>query len=71
MSSFYNRVRHEIVSGGDAVDHKNPPAERGRVILGGGIIVALMVYLGIRNIWTLMFVIRLLVSVLLPNWATL
>ncbi|MEK7295308.1 MAG: site-2 protease family protein [Actinomycetota bacterium] len=65
MSSFYNRVRHEIVSGGDAVDHKNPPAERGRVILGGGIIVALMVYLGIRNIWTLMFVIGLLVSVLL------
>lgn len=65
MSSFYNKVRHEIVSGGDAVNHQNQPAERGRAILGGGIIVALMVYLGIHNIWTLMFVIGLLVSVLL------
>lgn len=65
MSSFYNKFRHEIIAGGDVVDHLDEPKDRNKAILGGGIIVASLVYLGIRNIWTLLFVIGLLVSVFL------
>lgn len=65
MTSFYNRFRHEIIAGGDVVDHSKQPRDRSTAILGGGIILALMMYLGIRNIWTLVFVLGLLVSVFL------
>lgn len=65
MTSFYNKFRHEIIAGGDVTDQKNQPADRSKALLGGGIILALLVYLGIRNIWTLVFVVGLLASVFL------
>lgn len=65
MNSFYNKFRHEMMVGGDVVDHERQSADRSKALLGGGIILALVVYLGIRNIWTLVFVIGLLGSVLL------
>jgi membrane-associated protease RseP (regulator of RpoE activity) len=65
MNSFYNKFRHEIIGGGDVVNHENQPRDRRTAILGGGILLALMMYLGIRNIWTLVFVLGLLISVFL------
>jgi len=65
MTSFYDKFRHEVVAGGDVADNKNQPVNRSTAILGGGIILALLVYLGIRNVWTLTFVVGLLVSVFL------
>ncbi len=65
MNSFYNRFRHEIVSGGDVDGRSEQPRDKSGAHLGGGILVALLVYLGFRNIWTLLFVLGLLVSVFL------
>lgn len=65
MNSFYNKFRHEIVAGGDVDDRREQPRDKSGAYLGGGILVALLVYLGIRNIWTLLFVLGLLVSVFL------
>lgn len=65
MNSFYRKFRHEIIAGGDAVGNEHQPAVRGRAKLGGGIIFALLVYLGFRNAWTLLFVVGLILSVFL------
>ena len=65
MNSFYNKFRHEIVAGGDVVDHANEPKDSRRARLGGVVLLALTVYLGFRNIWTLVFVLGLLISVFL------
>lgn len=65
MNSFYNKFRHEIVAGGDAANHVDQPTDKRRALIGGGILVALLVYLGVNNAWTLLFVVGLLVSVLL------
>lgn len=65
MNSFYNKFRSEIAAGGDVVDHSAGPSDRKTAILGGGTIIILMVYLGVRNIWTLVFVLGLLISVFL------
>lgn len=65
MNSFYNKFRNEIAAGGDVVDHSAEPSDRKTAILGGGFIIILMVYLGVRNIWTLVFVLGLLISVFL------
>lgn len=68
MNSFYNKFRHEIVAGGDvadAADQGKPPRDKSTAIFGGAVLVALMAYLGYRNIWTLVFVLGILVSVFL------
>lgn len=65
MNSFYNKFRHEMMAGGDVVGHERQSGDRSKALLGGGIILAALVYLGIRNIWTLVFVLGLLGSVLL------
>ncbi len=68
MKSFYNKIRHEVIAGGDIVDHERQSADRSKAILGGGVILASLAYLGIRNVWTLLFVIGLLVSVILHEF---
>lgn len=65
MNSFYNKFRHEIIAGGDVVGHTNQPRDRRKARLGGTIIIALLVYLGFRNAWTLLFVVGLILSVFL------
>lgn len=65
MNSFYNKFRHEIAAGGDVVDYVAEPRDRTKAILGGGVLLALLAYLGVRNIWTLVFVLGLLISVFL------
>jgi membrane-associated protease RseP (regulator of RpoE activity) len=68
MNSLYNKFRHEIIAGGDVTGNGQPPADRGKAILGGVIIISLLVYLGIRNVWTLLFVLGLLISVFLHEF---
>lgn len=65
MNSFYNKFRHEIVAGGDVDGARIQTRDKSGAYLGGGVLVALLVYLGFRNIWTLLFVLGLLVSVFL------
>lgn len=67
MTWFYSRVRDELVGGGDpsGVSGSGSPVPRSRTIIGLGTVVALLVWLGTNNPWTLVFVLGLLVSVFL------
>ena len=79
MSSFYSRVRDELVGGGGdptaaktragATPSDNTSSESkvplSTSILGVGVIVALLAWLGSNNIWTLVFVLGLIISVFL------
>ena len=78
MSSFYSRVRDELVGGGGdptaATPSDNTSSDNtssvnkvplSTSILGVGVIVALLAWLGSNNIWTLVFVIGLIISVFL------
>ncbi len=65
MNSFYNKFRREIVAGGEVDGARLQTRDKSGAYLGGGVLVALLVYLGFRNIWTLFFVLGLLVSVFL------
>jgi hypothetical protein len=78
VSSFYSRVRDELVGGGgdptaatpsDNTSSENTPSVNkvplSTSILGVGVIVALLAWLGSNNIWTLVFVIGLIISVFL------
>ena len=66
MSSFYTRTRDELVGGGgDPTPDSSAPVPLSTTIVGVGIIVALLTWLGMNNIWTLVFVLGLIVSVFL------
>jgi len=64
---FYSRVRDELVGGGDpsGAGGADAPVPRSRTVVGLGIVVALLAWLGMNNVWTLVFVLGLLVSVFL------
>lgn len=64
MSSYYQRFRQEMAAGGAVDETVNPQASRSGK-LTGLLMIALLVYLGTRNPWTLVFVVGLLVSVFL------
>lgn len=64
MTSFYQRFRQEMAAGGAVDEIEDPQATRSGKITGL-VMVGLLVYLGMRNPWTLVFVIGLLVSVFL------
>jgi membrane-associated protease RseP (regulator of RpoE activity) len=64
---FYSRVRDELVGGGDpsGATGADAPVPRSRTIVGLGVVFALLAWLGMNNVWTLVFVLGLLVSVFL------
>ncbi len=64
MSSFYQRFRQEMAAGGAVDETVNPQASRSGKITGL-LMIGLLVYLGTRNPWTLVFVVGLLISVFL------
>ena len=64
MTSMYQRFRQEMAAGGTVDEIENPQVTRSGKITGL-IIIGLLVYLGVRNPWTLVFVVGLLVSVFL------
>lgn len=64
MSEWYQRMRQEIAAGGAVEEIDEPGATRqGRIY--GIVVLALLVWLGVRSPWTLLFVVGLLVSVFL------
>jgi len=74
MSSMHERVREELVVGGSTSNglegnglENNASSDAGgsRAALFAIALVALLVWLGINNIWTLVFVVGLLVSIFL------
>jgi len=64
MTSMYERMRQEIVVGGGAEEESNAPSTS-RAVLSALVIGALLVWLGVKNVWTLVFVAGLLASIFL------
>lgn len=64
MTSMYERMRQEIVVGGGVEEEINKPSTS-RAILSAVVIGALLVWLGLKNVWTLVFVVGLLASIFL------
>jgi membrane-associated protease RseP (regulator of RpoE activity) len=64
MTSMYERMRQEVVVGGGAQEETNKPSTS-RAVLSAIIIGALLVWLGLKNVWTLVFVVGLLMSIFL------
>ena len=64
MTSMYERMRQEIVVGGGAEEETNAPSTS-RAVLSALVIGALLVWLGVKNVWTLVFVAGLLASIFL------
>ncbi len=65
MSEFYRKFRDEIVAGGDTVNQPKPVNKGSSNWLSLAVLVVLVVWLGMNNLWTLLFVVGLLVSVFL------
>lgn len=65
MANFYSKLRSEMIAGGDTESVEQNPVDKNRARLGGAIIFGLLVYLGVSNIWSLVFVLGLLISVFL------
>jgi len=64
MTSMYERMRQEVVVGGGAQEETNKPSTS-RAVLSALVIGLLLVWLGLTNVWTLLFVAGLLVSIFL------
>lgn len=63
MSDFYQKFRSEIAAGGATEQSEERPTAAGRVT--GLVLLALLVWLAVRDTWTFVFVAGLLVSVFL------
>jgi len=64
MTSMYERMRQEVVVGGGVEGAPDAPSTS-RAVLSALIIGALLVWLGLKNVWTLVFVAGLLLSIFL------
>ncbi len=64
MTNFYQRFRSEIAAGGAVDSPENPQASRSGTATGV-LMIALLAWLAVSNIWTFVFVVGLLVSVFL------
>ncbi len=64
MTSMYERMRQEVVVGGGSEESPDAPSTS-RAVLSAIVIGALLVWLGIKNVWTLVFVAGLLLSIFL------
>jgi len=66
VTSFYSRVRDDLVGGGgDPTPDSPDKVPLSTSIAGVGVIIGLLVWLGVNNIWTLVFVLGLIISVFL------
>ena len=64
MTSMYERMRQEVVVGGGSEESPDAPSTS-RAVLSAIVIGALLVWLGLKNVWTLVFVAGLLLSIFL------
>jgi len=66
VSSFYTRIREDLVGGGgDPTRDTGDKVPLSTTIAGVGVIVALLAWLAVSNVWTFVFVLGLIVSVFL------
>lgn len=65
MSDTYRRLRDNLVAGGDTSDEPREGEKRSSSIAIGIVILGLLVWLGVSNPWSLVFVVGLIVSVFL------
>jgi membrane-associated protease RseP (regulator of RpoE activity) len=64
MSDFYHKFRAEVAAGGAVDETVSPMATRNGKVTGI-IMIALLAYLAVKNPWTFVFVVGLLLSVFL------
>jgi membrane-associated protease RseP (regulator of RpoE activity) len=64
VSNFYQRFREEMAAGGSVEEIENPEVTRSGEVTGV-VIAALLLYLAVKNPWTFVFVVGLLISVFL------
>ena len=64
MTSMYERMRQEAVAGGGVEAAPDAPSTS-RAVLSALVIGSLLVWLGLKNVWTLVFVAGLLLSIFL------
>lgn len=65
MAGMYEKLRQELVVGGGDGGSNPDPTTKSTAVFSGLVIVGLLVWLGIANPWTLLFVVGLLASVFL------
>lgn len=65
MSNFYKKFRDEVVAGGDTVDRPEGSSKKSSSVLSAVVLFGLLVWLGVSNPWTLVFVVGLIISVFL------
>lgn len=65
MTDTYVKLRNEVLAGGTERPDSGGPVGGTRALAGIGVIVALLVWLAVTNIWMFVFVIGLLVSIFL------
>jgi len=65
LSNFYKKFRDEVVAGGDTVDRPEGSRKQSTTVISTVVLVGLLVWLGVSNPWTLLFVVGLIVSVFL------
>ncbi|MFM9111826.1 MAG: site-2 protease family protein, partial [Actinomycetota bacterium] len=65
MSDTYRRLRDNIVAGGEAAESQKGETNPARSGALGLVIVGLLVWLGVENPWSLVFVVGLIISVFL------
>jgi len=65
VSDAYRRLRDNIVAGGDTADASQDEQNRFTSISVGVVILGLLIWLGVSNPWSLVFVVGLIASVFL------
>lgn len=65
VAGIYQRLRQELIVGGGEPSDNPDPSTKSTAIVSGLVILGLLVWLGIANAWTLLFVVGLLLSVFL------
>lgn len=65
MAGIYQRLRQELIVGGGETTENPDPSTKSTAVVSGLLILGLLVWLGIENAWTLLFVVGLLLSVFL------
>ena len=65
MSSFYTKFRDEIAAGGAADNQSEQKDNSATTFVTSAVVLGLLVWLGVKNPWSLVFVVGLIVSVFL------
>jgi membrane-associated protease RseP (regulator of RpoE activity) len=65
VAGLYQRLRQELIVGGGETPENPDPSTKSTAVISGLVILGLLVWLGVENPWTLLFVVGLLVSVFL------